>query len=48
VRNQPYDRKTRDGAQQAKEALAIYRGKTCGVPYAEALRATQHAARDIL
>jgi N-acetylglucosamine malate deacetylase 1 len=48
VRNQPYDRKTRDSAQQAKEALAIYRGKTCGVAYAEALRATQHSARDIL
>jgi LmbE family N-acetylglucosaminyl deacetylase len=48
VRNQPYDPKTRDSAQQAKEALAIYRGKTCGVPYAEAVRATQHAARDIL
>lgn len=48
VRNQPHDQKTRDAAQQAKEALAIYRGKTCGVPYAEAVRATQHAARDIL
>lgn len=37
VRNQPYDRKTLDGAQQAKEALARYRGQACGVKYAEAL-----------
>ena len=38
VRNQPYDPATRDGAQRAKEALALYRGHTCGVQYAEAVR----------
>jgi LmbE family N-acetylglucosaminyl deacetylase len=38
ARNQPYDRSTLDGAQRAKEALALYRGQTCGVRYAEAVR----------
>jgi LmbE family N-acetylglucosaminyl deacetylase len=38
VRNQPYDPNTLDGAQRAKEALALYRGQTCGVKYAEAVR----------
>ena len=38
VRNQPYDPATRDGAQRAKETLALYRGQTCGVRYAEAVR----------
>lgn len=36
VRNQPHDRSTPDGAVQAKEALARYRGAACGVRYAEA------------
>lgn len=36
-RNRPYDRTQLDGAQRAKEALARYRGQTCGVQYAEAL-----------
>lgn len=38
ARNQPYDGSTLDGAQRAKEALALYRGQTCGVRYAEAVR----------
>jgi LmbE family N-acetylglucosaminyl deacetylase len=38
ARNQPYDPRTQDGAQRAKEALALYRGQTCGVRYAEAVR----------
>jgi LmbE family N-acetylglucosaminyl deacetylase len=33
----PYDRAAPDGAVRAKEALAAYRGSTCGVRYAEAL-----------
>ena len=37
VANKPYDNKSRDGAQQAKETLALYRGATCGVKYAEAV-----------
>jgi LmbE family N-acetylglucosaminyl deacetylase len=48
VRNQPYDPKTRDGAQQTKEAIALYRGQTCGVKYAEALWAANVHPRDIL
>src|SRR5262249_7937322 len=46
--NQPFDRNTLDGAQRAKEALARYRGQTCGVKYAEALWATRAHPRDIL
>ncbi len=38
--NKPYDPKQLDGAQQAKEALARYRGQSCGVKYAEAVRST--------
>lgn len=38
MRNQPFDNTTLDGAQRAKEALALYRGQTCGVKYAEAVR----------
>ncbi len=37
VRNQPYDRAKPDGAMQAKESLARYRGASCGAKYAEAL-----------
>lgn len=47
VRNEPYRPGTRDSAQQVKEALAAYRGKTCGVRYAEAIRTVDHAPRDI-
>jgi len=48
VRNQPYDRAKPDGAQNAKEALARYRGSACGVRYAEALRAFRARPQDIL
>jgi len=47
VRDEPYRPGTRDPAQQVKEALAVYRGKTCGVPYAEALRTVDPYPRDI-
>lgn len=46
--NKPYDRKAPDGAQRAKEALAAYRGQTCGVKYAEALWATSFRPQEIL
>jgi LmbE family N-acetylglucosaminyl deacetylase len=48
VANQPYDSGQRDPAQETKEAIACYRGKTCGVRYAEALRAYQRQTTDIL
>jgi len=48
VRNEPYRPGTRDSAQQLKETLALYRGKTCGVRYAEAVRAGYQRPREIL
>jgi N-acetylglucosamine malate deacetylase 1 len=39
VGNQTYTPSVRDAAQSSKEAIAAYRGATCGVRYAEALRA---------
>lgn len=48
VRNQPYDPKKLDDAQRGKEALARYRGQTCGVQYAEAMWSTTERPRDIL
>lgn len=47
VRKEKYDPAKRDGAQRAKEALAQYRGQTCGVQFAEAIRSTEAIARDI-
>src|SRR5690606_2949822 len=47
VRNEPYDPQKRDGAQRAKETLALYRGQTCGVRYAEALRAANAYVQEI-
>ena len=38
VRGTPYDAQQRDAAQRTKEAIALYRGQTCGVRYAEAFR----------
>jgi len=48
VRNQPYDKTKPDGAQRAKEALASYRGQTCGVRYAEAVWSAAPHPQDIL
>ena len=47
-RNVPYDPKVVDGALRAKEALASYRGQTCGVRYAEALWLTNQRPQSIL
>lgn len=47
ARNQPYDPSKLDGAQRAKEALALYRGQTCGVKYAEAVRSLNAYPTDI-
>jgi LmbE family N-acetylglucosaminyl deacetylase len=48
VRGTPYDPKQPDGAVDTKESIALYRGKTCGVRYAEALRSLQRKPVDIL
>lgn len=45
--NKPFDPQQMDGAQQAKEALARYRGQSCGVKYAEAIRSTTAYPQDI-
>jgi N-acetylglucosamine malate deacetylase 1 len=46
--NLKYDPNNRDGAQQSKEALARYRGLSCGVKYAEALWSTSNRVQEIL
>lgn len=46
--NRPYDPQNRDAAQQAKEALARYRGQSCGVRYAEALWSMSARPQEIL
>ncbi len=48
VRNEPYDPDTRDAAQQTKEAIALYRGKSCGVRYCEAVRSMRPEPREIV
>jgi LmbE family N-acetylglucosaminyl deacetylase len=48
VRNQPYEAKRRDPSQEVKEAIGRYRGATCGVSYAEALRSYSKRPMNIL
>jgi LmbE family N-acetylglucosaminyl deacetylase len=38
VRNEPFEASKLDNSQRLKETLALYRGLTCGVKYAEAVR----------
>jgi len=47
MRNEEFSSSKQDSAVDLKETLAAYRGKTCGVRYAEALRGYQQAPRDI-
>lgn len=46
--NQKYDPGRFDGAQQSKEAIARYRGLSCGAKYAEALWCTSNRVQEIL
>ena len=46
--NVDYDPLDQGGAVRAKETLAKYRGATCGVQYAEALRSFNEYPQDIL
>jgi hypothetical protein len=48
MRGVTYDPKQADGAVELKESIASYRGRTCGVKYAEALWGYQKSAIDIL
>lgn len=48
VRATPYDPMQPDSSVDLKESIGSYRGKTCGVKYAEALWGYQKSTRDIL
>lgn len=48
VRNEKYDPAKHDGAQEAKTALARYRGKACAVEYAEAVKSFEPYIQEIL
>ena len=48
ARNVEYDPSRPDAAQRAKETLAAYRGQTCGVGFAEALRSFNAYPQEIL
>lgn len=48
VRGEAYDPARPEAAVQTKEALALYRGRACGVKHCEALRAMQAEPREIL
>jgi hypothetical protein len=48
VLDRPYDPKSPDAAQAAKESLARYRGLACGVKYAEAVWAPDVRPCEIL
>jgi LmbE family N-acetylglucosaminyl deacetylase len=48
TRNEEFDPETLDGAQRLKEALARYRGSTCGVDYAEALVTAGARTQDVV
>jgi LmbE family N-acetylglucosaminyl deacetylase len=47
VRNQTFNPAEPDAAMRAKETLALYRGQTCGVRYAEAFRAAHAYPREL-
>lgn len=47
VRDEKYDPTQLDGAQRTKESIARYRGSSCGVKYAEALRSSVAYAQEI-
>jgi LmbE family N-acetylglucosaminyl deacetylase len=47
VGNRKYDPMTQGSAQKAKETQALYRGMTCGVKYAEAIRSADAFPREI-
>jgi len=48
VRNEPYDLQKPSSAEDAKTALARYRGEACGVEYAEALKSFEPYPQEIL
>jgi len=48
VRNEEYSSARADSSVDLKESIASYRGKSCGVRYAEALRAYQKSPTNIL